>query len=55
LFNGKDMYEADPPPNRLKNNPLWSKNAIVIEAEALISELKTADNIITKLKERRTT
>ena len=23
LFNGRSAYFGDPPPNRLKNNPLW--------------------------------
>lgn len=28
LFLGKDEYHRDPPPNRLKGNPLWSKSDI---------------------------
>lgn len=32
LFHGEDVYRADPPPNRLKNNPLWSKDAIIQKA-----------------------
>lgn len=35
FFNGPEMYMADPPPKRLRNNPLWSKEAIVKEAENL--------------------
>ncbi len=54
LFNGKAMYYEDPPPNRLKNNTLWSKENIEKEAEKLISELKTAEAIINYLKQRRT-
>ena len=53
LFNGKDMYYTDPPPNRLKNNPLWSKDEIVKKAEALISKLGNVDKIITYFKEKR--
>lgn len=32
LWHGEDVYRADPPPNRLKNNPLWSKDAIIEKA-----------------------
>lgn len=46
LFHGKETYYGDPPPNRLKNNPLFSKDAIAGEAEQLIAEYKTADAII---------
>ena len=53
LFNGSHMYNEDPPPNRLKNNPLWSKEEIVSKAEALITELQTSNNIINYLKQRR--
>jgi hypothetical protein len=54
FFNGKDMYYDDPPPNRLKNNPLWSKQDI--ERRAL--ELRdlcagSVDKIIEHLTERR--
>ena len=53
LFNGPDMYAQDPPPNRLKNNPLWSKEEIVAKAEGLIKVYSTAENIIGALKARR--
>lgn len=53
LFNGPEMYRDDPPPNRLKNNPLWSKEDIVAKAEGLITTYATADQIIAALKARR--
>ena len=52
LFHGKELYLGDPPPNRLKNNPLWSQEEIIQKAEALIAEHKTVDKIIAVLKER---
>ena len=53
LFNGRELYIGDPPPNRLKNNPLWSKEDIMQKAENLARENKTADGIILILRERR--
>jgi hypothetical protein len=53
IFNGRDMYINDPPPNRLKNNPLWSKEAIMEEAESLMSVLKDADTMIDYFKHER--
>jgi len=53
LFHGKEVYYGDPPPNRLKNNPLWSKEDIEKKAESLIAEFKTSDAIIENLKQRR--
>lgn len=32
LWHGEEVYRGDPPPNRLKNNPLWSKDVIVEKA-----------------------
>ena len=55
LFNGREIYYLDPPPNRLKNNPLWSRQDIECKAEALKKEFNgDADVIILALKMRRT-
>ena len=53
LFNGKVMYYEDPPPNRLKNNPLWNKEDIEKKAEALVVELVETDKIIEHLRAKR--
>ncbi len=53
LFHGRDVYYGDPPPNRLRFNPLWSKDDVSKKAEALISDYKTVANIIDFLKKRR--
>lgn len=52
-FNGKEMYIADPPPNRLKNNPLFSKGLIVEEVARLKKNLESASAIVNYLKEQR--
>ncbi len=54
LFHGRELYYGDPPPNRLKFNPLWSKDDIAEKAEKLIAEFKDADSIIEHLRKRRT-
>lgn len=36
LFNGREAYIGDPPPNRLKGNPLWSKEEIMVLGEGMI-------------------
>jgi len=53
LFNGEDMYLTDPPPNRLKNNPLWSKEEIIKAAKEIIENSDNSDEIIKKLKKKR--
>ena len=53
LFNGKEMYYLDPPPNRLKNNLLWSKEDIEQKALKLVEEYKTAQKIVDVLEKRR--
>jgi len=40
LFNGEEMYRADPPPNRLKHNKLWSMEQIVTAKDAKLGMLK---------------
>ncbi len=39
LFNGEQGYRLDPPPNRLKNNYLWSQEEIIKNANAKIRML----------------
>lgn len=54
FINGEEMYLNDPPPNRLKNNTLWSKEDIVCKAKNMRDILGTAENIknhIVKLRE----
>ena len=53
LFNGAPTYDADPPPNRLKHNPLWSKAAIAAQAEQLLATYGSAELIIDALRRRR--
>lgn len=53
FFNGREAYYGDPPPNRLKLNPLWSKDDIAAKAEALVADHKEADAIIEALRGRR--
>jgi len=53
FFNGRDMYYEDPPPNRLKNNPLWSKDEIATQAEKLFADFGSVDKIIEYLKQER--
>lgn len=45
MINGHE-YMGDPPPNRLKDNLLWSKDAIVEEGTAIFSMFKTPDAIV---------
>lgn len=54
FFNGHEGYLGDPPPNRLKKNPLWSKEKIVSFATALKDEFQTTEAIIEHLRKRRT-
>jgi hypothetical protein len=53
LFNGEVAYIGDPPPNRLKNNPLWSKEDIIQKAKQLINDYKDVDKIIEYLGSKR--
>ena len=53
LFHGRELYMGDPPPNRLKHNPLWSQEDIATKAEALMAEFMTADKIIEHLRGKR--
>ncbi|HLB58440.1 MAG TPA: hypothetical protein VJL60_06465, partial [Gammaproteobacteria bacterium] len=51
FINGPEMYAADPPPNRLKNNPLWSKEEIVQMATEIKQEHDLAELIIEHFKQ----
>lgn len=53
FYNGKNMYLNDPPPHRLNNNPLWSKEDIIQKAEALLREFSTIEEIVKHLKKKR--
>lgn len=53
LFLGRSVYLADPPPNRLKNNPLWSQSAIVDECDRLSAQYKSAAAVVEHLEKER--
>ena len=54
LFMGNDVYLNDPPPRRLRYNPLWSQADIVAKAEALRQKYAgNAGEIINDLESRR--
>ena len=45
LFLGEDTYFKELPPRRLRNNPLWSKEAVKEKADKLMT---ITNNNITK-------
>lgn len=53
LFNGRADYMGDPPPNRLKNNPLWSKDKIAAQGDFLLKHYGNIDDVLKKLQEER--
>ncbi len=54
FFNGKDTYNLDPLPNRLKNNPLFpGREVIIAKGDEMIKAFGTADKIIDQLRRRR--
>ena len=53
LINGREMYIGDPPPNRLKNNPLWTKDMIMCQAEELLTIYLMPDAIVNHLRTER--
>ena len=53
FFNDREMYLNDPPPNRLKNNPLWSKDTIMSQAEELLTIYRTPEEIVNHLRQER--
>lgn len=50
MFLGKETYLIEPPPNRLKNNPLWSKENIIKMAEKYMEIYQDADQIVSLMK-----
>ena len=53
LFHGEEVYLGDPPPNRLKHNPLWSQADIVAKAKEMKDKFVTAEKIIEELRRQR--
>jgi hypothetical protein len=53
LFLGTSTYRADPPPRRLKQNPLWDQQAIISKAEALSTRCDSVEAMIEVLKAER--
>jgi hypothetical protein len=53
LFNGKDIYYRDPPPNRLKDSTLWSKEKIEEKAEAELGKIEDINLILAYFKKWR--
>ena len=53
LFNGKDIYYRDPPPNRLKNSEHWSKPAIEEKVEKDLGDMESVEQIIAYFKNKR--
>lgn len=54
FFNGPETYAADPPPNRLRTNPMFSKVSIAEQAKALSERHQDdAETILQALKTRR--
>ena len=54
LFMGKSTYLGDPPPRRLKFNPLFNQEKIISDGEALLNKYNgDAEKIIQSLEERR--
>lgn len=40
LFNGEETYRLDPPPNRLKNNKIWSMEQIITSKNFKMNMMK---------------
>ncbi len=53
FINGHDAYIGDPPPNRLKRNPLWSKDEIIAQAQEMRRQLQTVEAIVEFFKHQR--
>lgn len=52
-FNGPVMYADDPPPNRLKRNPLFNKADLVTLAMAVEAEYPDVNDRINYFRSRR--
>lgn len=53
LFQGKELYYRDPPPNRLKNSTLWSKEAIEEKVEKELGNMETVNQMIEYFENKR--
>jgi len=53
LFNGKEVYDRDPPPNRLKKSTVWSKEAIEQKVIQDLDAMDSVEQIITYFNMRR--
>src|SRR3990167_2994132 len=53
FFNGETGYLGDPPPYRLRNNPLWNQPHIVSKAKELFARYDSCEKIINHLAECR--
>ena len=53
FINGPEMYANDPPPNRLKKNPLWNQSLIVAEAMSIKAIYQTPQGIVDHLRQER--
>lgn len=54
LFLGERIYKAEPPPRRLKENPLWSKEKIIEKKNRLMEKHLTTEKVIEHLRNKRT-
>ena len=53
-FLGESTYFAEAPPRRLRNNPLWSKDAVKASAEAIWADFSgNVNEIISYLRKAR--
>lgn len=53
LFHSEPVYRGDPPPRRLRCNPLWSQEAIILEARQLQEQFPVVTDLIAHLEARR--
>lgn len=54
LFLGEETYFAEAPPRRLRNNPLWSKDAVKAKAQELWAQFGgNVEDIIGRMRSAR--
>ncbi len=53
IFRGKETYLTEPPPNRLKNSTIWSREVIAEKTEKVVSEANNIEELIGYFKNRR--
>ena len=54
LFNGKDNYYLDPPPNRIKDSiGLWSKESIEKKVNDDLGNMDTVEQMVEYFKNKR--